>query len=167
MANVLLKNFGQNNIMHRFIGPKGVELIKQFEGFKPEPYMCAGGYLTIGYGHKILPSDRYKKITEEKATIILKKDLLPAERSVIKYITNYLSDDQFVALVSFTFNLGASALQRSSLRQKINYGLYEDAAKEFIKWIYAGGKKLPGLVKRRKTEKELFLSYLTNYSCSI
>ena len=143
--------------MHRFTNLQGIELIKHFEGFKSEPYICAGGYLTIGYGHKLLPSDRYGKVSEERAEIILKKDLLRSERAVLKYINNPLSDDQFAALVSFTFNLGGAALQRSILRQKINYDLYKEAGKEFEKWVYAGGKKLPGLVKRRKTEKKLFL----------
>lgn len=146
--------------MHRFTNPNGIEMIKQFEGFGAEPYLCSGGYLTIGYGHKLLPSDRYNKITETKAELVLKKDLLRAERSVLKYINNSLSDDQFAALVSFTFNLGGAALQRSTLRQKINYDLYKEASKEFSKWVYAGGKKIPGLVRRRKTEKQLFLSMI-------
>ncbi|MDG1437142.1 MAG: lysozyme [Rickettsiaceae bacterium] len=144
--------------MHRFTHHKGIELIKIFEGFHQEPYLCSGGYLTIGYGHKLLPSDRYKKVTQERAEIILRKDLLRSERSVLKYITSPLNDDQFSALVSFTFNVGAAALQRSTLRQKINYELYKEASKEFTKWIYAGGKKIPGLLRRRKIEKELFLS---------
>ncbi|MDP4832830.1 MAG: lysozyme [Rickettsiaceae bacterium] len=148
--------------MHRFTNTKGIELIKQFEGFKNEPYVCSGGYLTIGYGHKLLPSDQYNYVTEERANIILQKDLLRAERAVLKYINAPLSDDHFAALVSFTFNLGSAALQRSTLRQKLNYELYKEASKEFMKWVYAGGKKLPGLVKRRKTEQELFRSSLEN-----
>ena len=111
--------------MHRFTNIKGIELIKKFEGFKNEPYICSGGYLTIGYGHKLLPSDYYKYVTEEKANLILQKDLLRTERSVLKYINVSLSDDHFAALVSFTFNLGGAALQRSTLRQKLNYGLYK------------------------------------------
>ena len=146
--------------MHRFTNDKGVELIKQLEGFKSEPYVCSGGYLTIGYGHKLLPSDRFNKITEARAGIILRKDLLRAERSVLKCIDNTLSDDQFSALVSFAFNVGGAALQRSSLRQKINYGLYKEAAKEFTKWVYAGGKKITGLIRRRKIEQQLFMSDL-------
>ena len=61
---------------------------------------------------------------------------------MLKYINVGINDDQFAALVSFTFNVGAAALQRSTLRQKINYGYYEDGAKEFLKWVYAGGGKL-------------------------
>lgn len=60
--------------MHRFTNPKGIQLIKLLEGFKAEPYMCSGGYLTIGYGHRILPSDPYKIVTQEKADQILEND---------------------------------------------------------------------------------------------
>lgn len=144
--------------MHRLTSNKGIDLIKHFEGFKPEPYVCAGGYLTIGYGHKLLPSDRFQTITEERAEILLRKDLSRFERAVIKYITIPLSNDQFDALISFTYNLGAAALQRSSLRQKVNYEEFEEASKEFNKWVYAGGKRLSGLVRRRKIESQLFMS---------
>ena len=145
--------------MHRFTNKKGVELIKSFEGFKAEPYVCAGGYLTIGYGHKLLPSDSYKTVNIEKAHQILENDLRKIERSVLKYINVEVNDDQFAALVSFTFNTGAASLQRSVLRQKINYGCYDEATKEFSKWVYAGGKKIMGLVRRRKLESELFSCY--------
>ncbi len=144
--------------MHRFTNKKGIELIKLFEGFKSEPYVCAGGYLTIGYGHKLLPSDPYKIITQEKAAQILENDLRRMERSVLKYIDVEINDDQFAALVSFTFNVGSAALQRSVLRQKINYGHYDDGAKEFLKWVYAGGRKIMGLVRRRNLESNLFNS---------
>lgn len=146
------------SVMHRSITGKGIQLIKQFEGFKPEPYVCSGGFLTIGYGHKLLPSDRYNYLTPERAEVILLKDLLRVERAVIKYINVELNDDQFISLVSFTFNLGNAALQRSTLRQKINYGDYNAASKEFSRWVYAGGRKIMGLVRRRKIEKDLFLS---------
>ena len=144
--------------MHRFTNKKGIELIKLFEGFKSEPYVCAGGYLTIGYGHKLLPSDPYKIITQEKAVQILENDLRRMERSVLKYINVEINDDQFAALVSFTFNVGSAALQRSVLRQKINYGHYDDGAKEFLKWVYAGCRKMMGLVRRRNLESNLFNS---------
>lgn len=144
--------------MHRFTNQRGIELIKTFEGFNSEPYVCSGGYLTIGYGHKLLPSDPYKIVTPEKAEIILQSDLRKTERSVLKYIDVEINEDQFSALVSFTFNLGPAALQRSALRQKVNYNQYEEAAKEFQRWVYAGGKKVMGLVRRRKLESDLFNS---------
>lgn len=143
--------------MHRFTCPQGIELIKHFEGFKAQPYVCAGGYLTIGYGHKLLPSDKYRQLDEAKALKILQMDLRRTERAVLKYINHELSDNQFAALVSFTFNLGPAALQRSSLRSKVNYGQFKQAAREFNRWVYAGGRKLSGLVRRRKAEATLFL----------
>lgn len=146
--------------MHRTITKQGLEIIKRLEGFKSEQYICSGGFLTIGYGHKILPSDKFYSINKEKAEELLKNDLLKFERAVIKNINTSLDNNQFDALVSFTYNVGAAALQRSVLRQKINYGLYEEGAKEFVKWIYAGGKKISGLVYRRKIESQLFLSKL-------
>ena len=142
--------------MHRFTNQQGIELIKSLEGFRSEPYVCAGGYLTIGYGHKLLPSESYKIVSPEKAQQILENDLRRIERLVLKYINVGINDDQFAALVSFTFNVGAAALQRSTLRQKINYGYYEDGAKEFLKCVYAGGRKIIGLVRRRRLESELF-----------
>lgn len=147
--------------MHRFTNKHGIKLIKSLEGFRAEPYVCAGGYLTIGYGHRLLPSDSYKKISREKAEQILENDLCRVERAVLKYINVEVNDDQFAALVSFTFNVGVAALQRSVLRQKINYGHYDDGAKEFLKWVYAGGRKIIGLVRRRKLESDLFLGHFS------
>ena len=113
--------------------------------------------MTVGYGHKLLPSDRIgQEISMEKAEQLLRHDLIRSERAVLKYIEVALRDFQFAALVSFTFNVGAAALQRSGLRQKLNYGLYSDAAKEFLRWDYAGGKKVKGLTTRRKIESMRF-----------
>jgi len=79
-----------------------------------------------------------------------------AERAVLRLISVPLANGQFDALVSFTFNLGAGALQRSTLRHKVNREEHTDVPAEFIKWIWAGGKKLNGLVKRRKAEAEMY-----------
>lgn len=148
--------------MHRFTTKNGIKFIKKFEGFSSGPYLCPGGYLTIGYGHKLLASDQYKYkiISMETAEEILIMDLLKIEQAIIKYINVELNNNQFDALVSFTFNLGPAALQRSSLRQKINYYLYDEAQKEFLKWVYAGSKKVTGLIYRRKAESDLFAGYL-------
>ena len=96
------------------------------------------------------------KIAEE----ILMMDLHRIESAIINYINVELNDNQFDALVSFTFNLGPAALQRSGLRQKINYSLYDEAKEEFLKWVYIGSKKLQGLIYRRKAESNLFAGYL-------
>jgi len=146
--------------MHRFTTNRGIELIQKFEGFMPTQYICVGNYPTIGYGHKLLETEKYDNISQDFAKEILLKDLFAAEKAVIKYINVPLDDNQFDALVSFTFNLGPSALQRSTLRQKINYNLYAEAADEFLKWVYAGTKKLNGLILRRIAESKLFLGLL-------
>ncbi len=89
---------------------------------------------------------------------ILAKDLFKAEKSVIRLINSPLNENQFAALVSFTFNIGGAALQRSTLRQKINYGNHQECSYEFLRWVYAGGKKIPGLILRRHAESKLFLN---------
>jgi lysozyme len=142
--------------MHRFTTQTGINLIKNFEGFMPVKYLCAGNYWTIGYGHKLSKNERYHKISQDLAEEILLQDLFIAERAVLQYINAPLLDNQFDALVSFTFNAGAAALQRSTLRQKVNYQLYDEAAEEFLKWVYVGTKKLRGLMLRRRAESRLF-----------
>jgi lysozyme len=144
--------------IHRHSNSKGIELIKFFEGFKVKPYICSGGFPTIGFGHKILSNESFKQISQATAENLLKQDLYIAEKSVLRHISTTLNNNQFAALVSFTFNLGGAALQRSTLRQKINYDLHEESSNEFLRWIYVGGKILPGLVKRRKAEQHLFMS---------
>ena len=142
----------------RHITPQGLELITTFEGFSPTSYMCAGGYLTIGYGHVIKEGEAFPSgITEEEARTLLRKDVHIAERVVLQLICVPLSDGQFDALVSFTFNLGSGALQRSTLRQKLNRSDYGRAANEFGRWTFAGGRKLPGLIRRRAAERQRFL----------
>ncbi len=136
---------------------QGIELIKHFEGFRNTLYICSGGFPTIGYGHKLSPHENYCQITKEQATKLLIKDLLATERAVNRYININLKPHQFDALVSFTFNVGAAALQRSTLRQKINYQLFAETPREFARWIYAGGRRIPGLIKRRHIESNLFL----------
>ncbi len=144
--------------MHRHTNQIGIEFIKNFEGFSAKPYICSGGHRTIGYGHKIRANESFNEIDISAAKNLLKQDLLIAESAVIKLINRPLTDNQFAALVSFTYNLGSAALQRSTLRQKVNYGLHKEIEHEFLRWIYANGKKLKGLIRRRKSESMLFFS---------
>jgi lysozyme len=140
---------------------EAVDLIKRWEGFRSKPYYCAAGKLTIGYGHLVTLGEKKEfedGITEDMAEELLRKDLIVAELGVQKYTDTELSDLQHGALVSFTFNLGAGALQRSTLRSKLNRGEYLDAADEFPKWCWAGGRKLKGLLRRRLDEQEMFLA---------
>ena len=138
---------------------KGIEFIKSFENFKPTQYHCSAGVLTIGYGHAIKQGENFKYISHEEGDLLLKKDLSIAEASVYRNITAPLEQAQFDALVSFAFNLGGGALQRSTLRQKINYGSDTDEIhSEFLKWSYAGGRKLIGLLRRREAEASMYIS---------
>lgn len=141
----------------RSINQEGLDLIKAFEGFSETPYTCPAGIRTIGYGHTG-SGVRLNSISREQAESLLRADVRSAERSVLRLINVPLTDGAFGALVSFTFNLGGGALQRSTLRAKLNRGEYEDAANEFPKWVFAGGKKLNGLVRRREAERQLFNS---------
>ena len=143
----------------RHITQAGIDLIKQFEGFSPTVYICPAGYPTIGYGHVVKPDERQQfasGITPEQAEALLRQDVQSAERAVLRLITVPLTDGQFDALVSFTFNLGAGALQRSTLRRKVNRGDHAAMPAEFRKWVWAGGRKLEGLVRRRHSEAILY-----------
>lgn len=137
------------------ISEKGLVLIKQFEGLRLDAYQCSASVWSIGYGHTrgVMPGDR---ITEDEAEDLLRQDTREAEQSVHRLVSVKLAQNQFDALVSFTFNLGAGALQRSTLLKRLNAGDYQAAAEEFLRWVYAGGKRLSGLIRRRAAEKALF-----------
>ena len=138
-------------------------MIKHHEGVRLRPYQCPAGLWTVGVGHligdgKSLPAEWNKTFTQEEVGAILAADLVRFERGVLRLCPAALTQGQFDALVSFAFNVGLGSLQRSTLRMKTNRGEKESAVKEFMKWTKAGGKVLPGLVKRRKDETALYLS---------
>lgn len=134
----------------------GIDLIKEFEGFSPTPYTCPGGHDTIGYGHVIRDREAWDKIDEHTATLLLMQDISVAESAVSRLITVHLVDCQFDALVSFAYNVGAGALQRSTLRRKANRGDHQLVPRELMRWVNAGGCQMPGLVRRRRAEAELY-----------
>lgn len=139
-------------------GAGGLALIKSFEGLRLEKYKDAVGKWTIGYGHLILPNENFSHpITEAEAEALLRTDLLMTERGVRKAVTVDLNQNQFDALVAFTFNLGAGNLQSSTLLKLLNQGEYAQAADQFLRWNKAGGKVLAGLTRRREAERALFL----------
>jgi lysozyme len=141
----------------RHITQDGLDLIKRFEGFSETVYICPAGLPTIGYGHVVKPHENFScGISKTEAEDLLREDVQVAERAVQRLITVPLTDGQFAALVSFTFNLGAGSLQRSTLRRKINREEHEDASIEFLRWVWAGGRKLKGLVRRREAEAALY-----------
>lgn len=145
------------------VSAKCIEMIKHHEGVRYEPYLCPAGLWTVGVGHligdgKTLPPDWKRKFSTQEVDSILAADLRRFERGVLRLCPVPLSQGQFDALVSFSFNVGLGALQRSTLRMKTNRGEKESAAKEFSKWTKGGGRVLPGLVKRRKDEAILYMS---------
>ena len=145
----------------RHVTEAGLDLIKRFEGFSPKIYICPAGYPTIGYGHVVLAHEQDQfagGVTQAEATELLRKDVRIAERAVLRLISVPLTDGQFDALVSFTFNLGAGALQRSTLRRKVNRGEHEGIPAELMKWVWAAGKKVSGLIRRREIEGALYKS---------
>jgi lysozyme len=143
----------------RHITQDGLDLIKRFEGFSPTVYICPAGYPTIGYGHLVREHelDRYEQgITEQEAEDLLRRDVKVAERAVLRLIDVPLTDGQYDALVSFTFNLGAGALQRSTLRRKVNREEHADVPAQLMRWVWAGGRRLQGLIRRREAEVLLY-----------
>lgn len=138
------------------ISKNGINLIKKFEGCSLKAYKCPAGVWTIGYGHtnKVIVDD---VITQEEAETLLKQDLIIHCNNVSKLVKVHLNQNQFDALVSFEYNVGYTAFQNSTLLKLLNQGKYKEAVEQFDRWVYAGKKVLPGLVNRRKAEKELFL----------
>ena len=136
---------------------RGIELIKRFEGLRLSPYHDPIGLPTVGVGHllskeKWADLSQWPTITEEEADNLLRKDVARFERAVGRLVKRPLTKGQFDALVSFTFNLGAGALQASTLRRVLNRGDYHDAPRQLLRWVFAGGRRLRGLVRRREAE---------------
>lgn len=144
-------------------GEKGLALIKKFEGFFPKPYKDPIGIPTIGYGVIKYPDG--KKVTMQDAALTEKQasDMLAQlltqtyEKDVLRLVKKPLTQNQFDALVSFTYNLGGSNLGKSTLLKKVNANPNDPSiASEFVKWNLAGGKVFSGLTRRRKEEAELY-----------
>ena len=141
---------------------EGLDLIKLYEGYSSSPYLCPANHWTIGYGaiwgmdDKRVTED-HPDINKDQADYLLRRDVKKSQVAVLRLIKVPLEDGQFNSLCSFVFNLGSGSLQSSTLRRKINRGDYIGAANEFPRWIWAGGRKLKGLIKRRNDERLMFL----------
>lgn len=140
---------------------KGIALIKQFEGCKLTAYQDSVGVWTIGYGWTQpvdgKPIHAGTTIKQETAERLLKTGLVSYESDVSRLVKVGVTQGQFDALVSFTYNLGSRSLSTSTLLRKLNAGDYAGAADEFLRWNKAGGKVLNGLTRRREAERDLFL----------
>lgn len=163
----------------REINQAGLDLIKSFEGLpdgdpttvKLDPYLDPVGIWTIGWGHAIRVGNDYLRgsqnkararalypggITVAQAETLLRGDLMDTCRDIESAVRVPLNDNQFAALVSFTFNLGIGNLRKSTLLRLVNAGDFAGAAQEFKKWNRAGGRVMRGLTRRREAEATLF-----------
>lgn len=139
-----------------------VDLAKRFEGFhqvpkadplrRAHPYVCPAGYWTIGYGHLCDP--KHPPINEAEAEVYLARDLTTAINATLRYcpVLATESEGRLAAIVDFTFNLGAGRLQTSTLRRRINQRDWPATARELRRWVFGGGRELPGLRARREAE---------------
>jgi lysozyme len=155
----------------------------RYEGFRSKPYLCPAHIWTIGYGHVLyqdqirlpmvrkegrpglirkeypLKPEDNRVWTKEEINRLFEKDVAAFERGVLRLVPSSAgSQGRFDALVSISFNFGLGNLQRSSIRMRANRGDHEGAAEAFMLWTKAGGRELPGLVRRRLDEKRLYLS---------
>ena len=142
-----------------------VELAKRFEGFhrvpkndplrRAHPYICPAGFWTVGFGHLCKPD--HPPISEAEAEVYLAQDLMTALTATLRHCPVLATEPEprLAAIVDFTFNLGAGRLQTSTLRRRLNQRDWPGAEFELRRWVYGGGKVLPGLVTRRSAESEL------------
>jgi lysozyme len=144
-----------------------IDLAKRFEGFhrvpkhdpnRAYPYICPAGYPTIGYGHLCDP--KHPPITEAEAEAYLAQDLKVALAATLRYCPVLATEPEgrLAAIVDFTFNLGAGRLQTSTLRRRVNQRDWDASARELRRWVYGGGRVLPGLVTRREAEVALLIT---------
>jgi lysozyme len=141
-----------------------IDLAKRFEGFhrvpkvdpyRAHPYICPAGFWTIGYGHLCDPM--HPPITMDEAEDYLARDLQSALVATLRFCPTLATETEarLAAIVDFTFNLGAGRLQASTLRRRVNQRDWLASALELNRWIYGGGRVLPGLVARRSLEAGL------------
>lgn len=140
------------------LSPEGATFIARFEGFKPAVYRCPAGFPTIGYGHKLQSGESFSQITESAALDLLMQDATQEAAPVARALTVPLTQFQADAVISLAFNAGGGSIRRSTLLRYLNQGYFNDAAEQFLRWTKAGGKTSRGLVRRRKAERELFLT---------
>jgi lysozyme len=149
---------------------QGLELLKQWEGFELKVYKDSAGLLTIGVGHLLTKSElssgkivingqtvKYANgLTDQQALDLLSQDVQPAETTVNSNVKVLLNQDQFDALVSFTFNVGGGAFKGSTLLKLLNQKQYTEVPTQLLRWTRAGGKVVQGLLNRRQNEIKLW-----------
>lgn len=134
----------------------GLELTKSFESCRLTAYRDSGGVWTIGFGHTGEDVHPGLLITQAQADALLIQDMQVAVNAVNRLVTVSLNQNQFDALVDFTFNLGEGTLARSTLLRVLNAGNYDDAADDLLVWDHVDGQVVAGLLRRRRAEQDLF-----------
>ena len=149
-----------------------IEQAKRFEGFEKRvkrgteiaavPYVCPAGFWTIGYGH--LCTQNHPPITQDEAEAYLAQDLVKALNATLRYCPVLATEPEgrLAAIVDFTFNLGAGRLQTSTLRRRVNQRDWVAVGQELRRWVYGGGKVLPGLATRREAEMAFLYERVIN-----
>ena len=132
----------------------GRDIAKHFEGLRCKAYRDPVGILTIGYGHTKGVKEGMI-ISPTHAEELFEGDWLVARGQTLRLCPR-VGGNRLDALIDFTFNLGSGRLAASTLRRLVNRGDWLGAEKEFSKWVFGGGRKLPGLILRRAAEQELF-----------
>ncbi|OCK42533.1 hypothetical protein BA195_10175 [Tenacibaculum soleae] len=146
------------------ISQRGLNLIKKHEGFRNNPYLCPSGIPTIGYGNTYYNDSTKVKLTDTPITLkeaetLLKSVVNQFEKGVSNLIKVELNQNQFDALVSFSYNVGLGAFASSTLLKRINNNPFdEDIKYQFRRWNKSGGKVLKGLKKRRNEESYLYFT---------
>jgi lysozyme len=138
------------------VSPKGLHLIKSFEGFRGKPYLCPAGVWTIGYGTTSGVTEHTPPITEAQASALLSVDVAKFAAGVADSLTRAPTQGQFDAMVSLAYNIGLGAFRRSRVLKWFNLGDDDEAAAAFRAWQTANGQVLAGLVRRREAEIRLF-----------
>jgi len=140
-----------------------VDMVKEFEGFRAETYLCPAKILTIGYGTTATADVGIKpslgmKITKDQAEKYLRAALEKFAASIEPHITAPINENEFGAFVSLAYNIGPGAFKKSTALSAFNAGDKEKAANAILLWDKAGGRVLSGLVRRREAERKLFLT---------
>lgn len=139
------------------VSTAGMKMIQGFEGLELKAYKDIVGILTIGYGHTGKDVKMGMTITKAQAEDLMRGDLERFEDAVLAAVNAKPTQNQFDAMVSLAYNIGAGAFTESTLVRKFNKGDVQGAASEFLRWTKAGGKEVQGLVRRRHKERDHFL----------
>ena len=163
MGQMIPKKSSGPSDMKMKMTDQGIRLIMEFEGFRAQAYRDAVGVWTVGYGHTAAAGKpdvtAGLKITRTEAETILRRDVRMFAEAVAKLVKVPLADNQFSALVSFAFNVGTGNFAKSSVLAAVNRNDFDAVPSRLALWVKAGGRTLPGLIRRRAVEAQMFLQH--------